>query len=254
MTKVVAIIQARVGSARLKRKVLMDIIGKPMLWHVINRLKRSKLINEIVLATTTKKEDAPLLKIAEDSSAKVFRGSEEDVLDRYFRAATKYDAKTVVRITADCPLIDPKIVDDALDLFLEGDYDYVGNTEKPTFPDGLDVEVFSYGALKKAWGRAARSSEREHVTSYIRNHPEIFKIGNLENEKDLSHMRWTVDEERDLEFVKEIYKKLYKKGKVFYTNDVLKLLKKHPELTEINKGVARNEGHAKSLREDRLVR
>jgi len=254
MGKVVAIIQARVGSTRLPKKVLKKIVGRPMLWHVIDREKESKLVNEIVLATTSRDEDKPLLELARKSGVKSFAGSEEDVLDRYFQAATKFGADVIVRVTADCPLIDPRIVDKVIKHFSGSGFDYVSNTLKPTYPDGLDVEVFSYDALKKAWENAKRSSEREHVTAYIRNHPETFKIGNVEHEKDLSEMRWTVDTDKDLKFVREIYKRLYKKGRIFLMRDILTLLEKQPELAGINKGIARNEGYLKSLREDRLVR
>lgn len=254
MGKVVAIVQARVGSTRLPKKVLKRIVGKQMLWHVINRVKAAKLVDEIVLATTLRNEDKPLLELARESCVKGYAGSEEDVLDRYFQAATKYEASVVVRITADCPLTDPKIVDMVISHFLKGGFDYVSNTVRPTYPDGLDVEVFSYDVLKKAREEARMASEREHVTAYIRKHPEAFKIGNVECERDFSHMRWCVDTDRDLEFVREIYKRLYKEGKVFYMNDVLKLLKKHPELMKINKGIARNEGYLKSLREEKVVK
>lgn len=253
MGKVVAIIQARAGSTRLPRKVQKEIVGKPMLWHVIARVKRAKLVDEMILATTLKKEDKTLLKLAEESGVKSYAGSENDVLDRYFQAATKFGADVIVRITADCPLIDPGVVDKVIKHFFDGGFDYVSNTVKLSYPDGLDVEVFSYSALKRAWEGARRSSEREHVTSYMRNHPEMFKIGNVECEKDLSGMRWTVDTELDLKFVKEIYKGLYKEGKIFLMKDVLNLLKKHPKLAEINKGIPRDEGYLKSLREDRVI-
>lgn len=254
MGKVVAVIQARIGSTRLPKKVLKKIVGKPMLWHVIDRVKKAKLVDEVVLATTLREEDKPLLGLAGESGVKSFPGSEEDVLDRYFQAATKFRADVIVRVTADCPLIDPRIVDKVIKRFLGDDFDYVSNTLKLTYPDGLDVEVFSRDALKKAWGEAKMASEREHVTPYIRKHPELFKIGVVEHEKDLSSMRWCVDTERDLKFVREVYRRLYKKGRIFLMKDVLELLKKHPELAEINKGIERNEGYAKSLREDRLVR
>lgn len=254
MSKVVAIVQARAGSTRLPQKVLKSIAGEPMLWHVIDRLKKSKLVDEIVLATTIKEGDRPLLRIAEKSGIKGFAGSEEDVLDRYFRAATESRADVVVRITADCPLVDPEIVDAMIKRFSDGGFDYVSNIVKPTYPDGLDVEVFSYDALKRVWEGAKRSSEREHVTTYIRNHPKVFKIGNVEHEKDLSEMRWTVDTNKDLKFVREVYKRLYKKGRIFLMRDVLKLLEKQPHLIEINKGIARDEGYLKSLREDRIIK
>ncbi|MEM1689053.1 MAG: glycosyltransferase family protein [Candidatus Hadarchaeales archaeon] len=251
MRKTVAIIQARVGSTRLPGKVLKEICGKPMLWYVIERVKRAKLINEIVVATTTNAEDDEIVKIAEQCRVKTFRGSEDDVLDRYYRAAKEFKADVVVRITADCPLIDPEIVDKTVEFFLKGDFDYVSNTVRPTFPDGLDVEVFSFDALKKAWENATKLSEREHVTPYIRKHPEKFKIGSFEAEHDLSHLRWTVDREEDLRFVREVYERIGKE--IFHMQDVLELLKEHPELAEINRGIKRNEGYEKSLREDREI-
>lgn len=248
-----AIIQARMGSTRLPKKVLKNIENKPMLWHIIQRVKKAELVDKIIIATTIKEEELPIAGVAEKTRVDFFRGSENDVLDRYYRAAKKYKAKVIVRITADCPLIDPRIVDKVVKYFLENDFDYVGNTLKRTYPDGLDTEVFSYRALEKAWREAKKSSEREHVTSYIWNHPQMFKLSNVENNKDFSYMRWTVDEERDLKFVREIYKRLYKKGKIFYMRDVLKLLKRYPELMDINKNIVTNEGYLKSLKEDKIL-
>jgi spore coat polysaccharide biosynthesis protein SpsF len=252
--KIVAIIQARTGSTRLPRKVLEEIGGKPMLWHVIERVKRARLVDEVVVATTDGEEDSAVEKIAEECGVGCFRGSEEDVLDRYYRAAEKFGADIVVRITADCPLIDPEIIDRAIRMFLDGNFDYVSNTLPPTFPDGLDVEVFSLVTLRRAWEEARKASEREHVTPYIRNHPEIFRLGNLKSEVDLSHMRWTVDRPEDLMFVREIYRELYREGEVFHMRDVLRLLERRPELMEINKHIERDEGYKKSLREDRIVK
>jgi len=252
--KIVAIIQARVGSTRLPRKVLRRIAGKPMLWHVIERVKRARLVDAVVVATTEKREDSVVEKIAKECGVECFRGSEEDVLDRYYRAAERFGADVVVRITADCPLIDPELIDRAIELFLSGNFDYVSNTLPPTYPDGLDVEVFSFNALEKAWRMARMASEREHVTPYIRNHPEIFTLGNLKSEVDLSHMRWTVDRIEDLEFVREVYRELYRKGKNFHMKEVLRLLEDKPELAEINRHIERDEGYKKSLREDRVVK
>lgn len=254
MGKVVAIIQARVGSTRLPKKVLKKILGKPMLWHLINRVKKARLVDEIVLATTTKREDKSLLELAKESGVNSYAGSEDDVLDRYFQAATKFGADVIVRVTADCPLIDPQVVDNVVKQFLDGSFDYASNTVKLSYPDGLDTEVFSYEALKRAWEGAKRSSEREHVTSYIRNHPEKFKIGSVEHAKDFSGMRWTVDTEEDFKFVSGIYKRLYTKGRIFLMKDILKLLGNQPELMEINKGILRNEGYLKSLRKDRDIK
>lgn len=253
MSRIVAIIQARVGSTRLPGKVLKDICGKPMIWHVIERVKKAKLVEKVIVATTVKEEDDEIVKIAEQCGVKSFRGSEDDVLDRYYQAAKELGADVIVRVTADCPLIDPLIIDKTIEFFLKGNFSYVSNALKPTFPDGLDVEVFSFEALHKAWEKATKLSEREHVTPYIWKHPEDFKIGNFESGLDFSHLRWTVDKEEDLQFVREVYKRIGKE--FFHMEDILELLRKHRELTDINRGIRRNEGYEKSLREDRdLVR
>jgi spore coat polysaccharide biosynthesis protein SpsF len=250
--KIVAIIQARMGSTRLPGKVMMDIVKKPMLWRVINRVKHAKRLNDIVIATTALNEDKQILELASEMRVKGYAGSEDDVLDRYYQAAIIYNADIIVRITADCPLIDPNVIDRAIEFYLNHDFDYVSTGIKPTYPDGLDTEVFSFITLERAWKEATLASEREHVTPYIRKNPQIFNIKNLENDKDLSYMRWTVDEERDLEFVREVYKRLYKEGDIFYMEDILNLLKTHSGLMDINKGIVRDEGYLKSIKEDRI--
>jgi spore coat polysaccharide biosynthesis protein SpsF len=259
MSRVVAVIQARMGSTRLPQKVLTDIVGKPMLWHVINRLKKAKFIDEIIVATSEKEEDELIINLAQENGVKGFAGSEEDVLDRYFQAAKNYKADVIVRITADCPLIDPDVVDKVIKYFLENDYDYVSNTDdmggrkarKPTYPDGLDTEVFSFAVLERTWKEAKMLSEREHVTSYIWKHPKIFKISSIKCDENLSNMRWTVDRKEDLMFVRAVYKKLYRTDTIFNMNDILSLLKTHPELMNINRGITRNEGYRKSLEKDK---
>jgi len=237
--KVAAIIQARMGSMRLPNKVLADIEGKSMLWHVINRLKRAELVDEIIVATTTNREDEPIIELAEEIKLKWFRGSESGVLDRYYQAAKKYEADVIVRITADCPLVDPQITDKVIKYYLnnKNKFDYVSNILERTYPRGLDTEVFSFNALEKSWYKAKKLYEREHVTPYICEHPETFRLANVENSKDLSYMRWTVDEEKDLEFVRGIYNRLYKKKEVFLMKDVFTLLKKEPHLMQINRKV-----------------
>lgn len=235
---VVVIIQVRMKSTRLPGKVLKNIAGKPMLVHVVERLKNAKLIDQIVIATT-KDEDKAILKFADKSRVKSFAGSEEDVLDRYYQAARKHKADVVVRITSDCPLIDSEVVDKVVAFYLRNRrrVDYVSNSLKRSYPRGLDAEVFSSGVLKRTWQEAKEPHQREHVTPYIYEHPEIFSLVNIENSEDLSYMRWTVDEERDLEFIREIYKRLYKEGKNFLMKDILALLRKEPQLMEINKNV-----------------
>lgn len=253
MKKVVAIVQARMGSTRLPQKVFKEIDGRPMLWHVVDRLKRAKLIDEIVVATTTKEEDKLIIQLAKDSNVEGYAGSEKDVLDRYYQAARTYKTDIIVRITADCPLIDPEVVDKVIKYFLEGDFDYVSNTNvgarmahKQTYPVGLDTEVFSFNALQRAWNEAKMLSEREHVTPYIWKNPKIFKVSSVEYGEDLSHIRLTVDYEQDLRFVREIYRRLHKDGEIFCMKEILTLLSEHAELMDINKGIVRNEGYFKS--------
>ena len=252
MKKVVAIIQARMGSKRLPGKVMKEIVGKPMLYYVINRVKYAKELDNIVIATTNLKEDSQILDLASEMGVISYAGSENDVLDRYYQSAIISKAEVIVRITADCPLADPNVIDKVVRYYLINDFDYVGTSIIPTYPDGIDVEVFSFTSLKKAWSEAKLSSEREHVTPYIWKNPNIFKIGNLKNAKDISYMRWSVDDQRDLEFMREVYKRLYVTDTLFYMEDVVDLLMKNPELMDINKDIARNEGYFKSLEEDKI--
>lgn len=247
---VVAIIQARMNSTRLPGKALKNITGKPMLAHVVERLKSTKLVNEIVIATTTKEEDRIISRFANDFGVKSFAGSEEDVLDRYYQAAKRCEADVIVRITSDCPLIDPEVVDKVIAFYLKnrGTKDYVSNCLRRSYPRGLDTAVFCFEVLEMAWQQSKEPYQREHVTLYIYEHPEIFRLVNVENNEDLSYMRWTVDEARDLEFVREIYERLYKEGEIFAMKDVLALLKREPQLMEINKGVKQKVSVEYSLR------
>ena len=237
--KISAIVQARMTSTRLPGKVLMSIEGKPMLWHVINRLGYSKKINEIILAIPDTKENDCLEEFAKKEKIRYFRGSEEDVLARYYETAKKFKANVIIRICADDPLIDPQIVDEVIMEHLRSDADYTSNVLKRTYPRSLDVEVMTFQALKKSYQEAKEAPDREHVTLYIRQHPEKFKRTNVENSKDLSSFRWAVDEEKDLEFVREIYKRLYQGGRIFLMEEIVKLLEKKPQLLEINKNIKR---------------
>jgi len=249
---IAAIVQARAGSTRLPSKVLIDIAGKPLLEHIIDRLRLSRLIDKIIIATTTKERDRVILEIAQSWGIESYAGSEEDVLDRFYQAAKIYGAGTIVRITPDDPFKDPEVIDTVIIYYLKhkDNLDYVSNTIKPTYPEGLDVEVFSYKALEKAWKEANSPSEREHVTPYIWNHPEIFRLSNIENDVDLSHLRWTLDTEADLKFTREIYARLYH-GQVFLMKDILALLRAEPELSLINQGITRGAGYLKSLEQER---
>jgi spore coat polysaccharide biosynthesis protein SpsF len=173
------------------------------------------------------------------------------VLDRYYQAAMSVQSEVVVRLTADCPLLDPTVIDKVVETFLTGQYDYVSNTLSPTYPDGLDTEIFTFAALKQAWEQAELKSEREHVTSFIYKRPDQFRLGNVANETDLSHLRWTVDEPRDLELVQQIY--AHFQAQSFGMNDIINLLKTRPDLSQLNSDIIRNEGYLKSLQEDSVL-
>ena len=249
---IAAIIQVRTGSTRLPGKILIDIAGKPLLEHIVDRVRLSRLIDRIIIATTTNGRDQVILEMAQTWGIESYAGSEEDVLDRFYQTAKLYGAETIVRITPDDPFKDPEVIDKVISYYLghKDNLDYVSNTLKPTYPEGLDVEVFSFDALEKAWKEAKRPSEREHVTPYIWNHPEIFRLANVENDEDLSHLRWTLDYEEDLRFVREVYDRLYH-GQVFLMKDVLALLRAEPELAQINQGITRNAGYLRSLEQER---
>ena len=246
-----AIIQARMGSTRLPGKIMMEVLGKPILWHVVNRLKHSKRIEKIIIATTENVLDRKIVEFSDKNRIDFFCGSEEDVLDRYYHASIKFNLKHIVRITSDCPMIDPRITDKVIEKYMNklGEVDYASNMQPPTYPDGLDTEVFSFAVLETAWKEAKKKYQREHVTPFIWEQPDKFKLINVENNEDLSFMRWTVDEENDFIFVEKVFCELYPKKEIFLMNDVTDLLKRKPELTKINKGIIRNEGFIKSLME-----
>jgi len=236
---IIAIIQARMGAERLPGKVLMDIVGRPMLWHVINRIKHSEYINKIIIATTTNKYDEQIEDFCKTYNIDFYRGSEDDVLDRYYQAAKLWNADIIVRITSDCPLIDSEIIDKVICSYLKNKNNFNGssNTIKRTYPRGLDTEVISFSTLERVWNDAKKDYQREHVTIYIYEHLDQFKMCSVENKENLSSFRWTVDEEKDLEFVRTIYKKLYQERKIFLMRDVLRLLEREPYLKEINKNI-----------------
>lgn len=251
--KAFAIIQARSGSTRLPEKVLLKVMGKTILEYVLERVKRAKNIEGIIVATTLNKEDVRIVDLVESLRIKTYRGSSEDVLDRYYQTAKLFGIKHIVRITADCPLIDPQIIDNAIELYFESKADYCSNTLEETFPDGEDVEVFSFNALRSAWKNAKLVSEREHVTPYIKKNPSMFKLVNLKNNTDLSAKRWTVDTEGDFRFIKAVLEALYPIKPDFNSEDILEFLKNNPHLEKINKGIVRNEGYSKSLNKDKRL-
>jgi len=248
---VVAILQARFSSTRLPGKVLKSILGDPMLLHQLRRIKRSTLIDSLVVATSLDTLDDDIEQLCLRNDIKCFRGSLNDVLDRFYNAAKKFNAKVVVRLTGDCPLTDSSVIDKVIQYYLDNDFDYASNAVDSTYPDGLDVEVFSFEALEQAWKYANLPSQREHVTPFIRDN---FKVGEVKNKIDLSYLRWTVDEPEDFEFVTKIYEMLYESNQNFGFQDVLNLIVKNPELILINSKFERNEGYKKSLIEDEFYK
>lgn len=239
--KIAAIVQARAGSTRLPGKIFKQISGKPMLQHVVERISHSQFIDQIIVATTTLHEDNAVEEFCIKNNYAYYRGSSDDVLSRYFETAKKYCIDIIVRITSDCPLIDPQIIDTMLNNFLSanksGHVDYLSNVAKRTFPRGLDVEIFSFAALEKTHNEAKENFEREHVTPFIYRRQNEFHISNYENEKDYSFHRWTVDTEEDFKLVSEIYSALYEPNSIFYFEDILRLFEKRPELISINQNV-----------------
>lgn len=237
-------------STRLPGKVLKKVIDRPLLSYQVERLRFSKSIDDIIIATTINKEDYPIAALARMEGVGIFRGSEHDVLGRYYQAAKLHGAENIMRLTADCPLLDANICDLIAQSYFETNVEYICTGS--SFAEGLDCEMFRLNALEWAWKEARLKSEREHVTLYIRNHPEIFNTITLENETEDSQYRITVDTEEDFLVVKAILENLYtKNGQYFTIADVKLFLDIHPEIYQLNAHIIRNEGLFKSLQEDR---
>jgi spore coat polysaccharide biosynthesis protein SpsF len=252
MKNVTAIIQARLGSTRLPGKTLMTIEGDTLLGHLVSRVKACTSVDNIIIATTNRSRDDEIVVFAKMHDLGFYRGSEDDVLDRFYKTAIEFDVRTIVRVTPDCPMLDPRVTDLVVSCYINGDYDYVSNAIRPTYPDGLDTEVFSFQTLEKAWQQAKLPSEREHVTAYVVKNPEVFRLYNVsKDEEDLSWMRWTVDTKEDLQFVRSIFAELHTPKGIFHMEDVVRLLKQKPELRQINQGISRNEGYHLSLSRDK---
>jgi len=251
---VLAIVQVRLGSTRLPRKALLEIAGRPMVEHVVARARAVPGVDRVVLATTASPDDDALADFAGTAGVPCVRGSVDDVLDRFRAVLLAHPAAAILRITGDCPLLDPAVSGLVVDRFLRAapPCDYVSNVEpRATYPDGLDTEVFSADALDRAWRHARLPSHREHVTPYIRT-GEGFRRDSVEHDRDLSAHRWTVDEPRDLEFVRAVYEALAPDGaRVFGMTEVLDLLRRRPELSSLNAGIQRNAGYARSVLADR---
>jgi len=243
---IVAIIQARTGSTRLPNKVLKLLNEKPMIWHICDRLKHSNLINKIVIATTDNRKDDKLDKWAAENNIACIRGSENNVLSRYFKAATDVKADIIVRITADDPFKDIAIIDKVIDMLINEELDFACNNFPPSFPEGLDAEVFTYLALKDAFENSNDDFEKEHVTQYFYRNPVKFKIKNYSNKEDFSNLRLTVDTENDFKLAEEIYNRLYTINNFFGFDEILSLAKSNPDLFNINNNEDRSEMYKNS--------
>jgi spore coat polysaccharide biosynthesis protein SpsF len=242
------------GSSRLPGKMMLDLKGKTVLERVVERVKDSKRIDRIVVATSINKKDDVIADKSKESKVDCFHGSENDVLERYYEAAKKYGYNNIVRVTGDCPMIDPEIIDQVIGLYFAENLEYATNVIPPTFPDGLDCEIFSFDALEKAWSSANNKTDREHVTTYMWGNPEIFRQKHINNEIDISKKRWTLDNEEDYELIKIVYENLFAEKPKFRLRDLIKFFNENPEIEKINSNIKRNEGLAKSLRENNNIK
>lgn len=238
-----AVIQARMGSTRLPGKAMLEIGGPSMLARVVDRVRRAQTIDRVIVATTTTPHDDALAMHAQSLGVEVFRGNEDDVLDRYYQAATLHALDIVVRITSDCPLLDPGLADSVVRLLLEpgARVDYAANTITRTYPRGLDVEAVPFSTLERVWRQASSAHERAHVFPYVYEHPGQFSIAGITDRIDRSAMRWTVDTTEDLTFVRGVCRVLGTRE--FTWTDVLEVLDAHPELLEINAQVRQKSAH-----------
>ena len=233
---IAALLQARMSSNRLPGKVLAPVLGRPMIARQLERLARATRLDRLVVVTSTDPGDDALAAFCTELGVACFRGALDDVLDRFHAALAGLRADHCVRLTADCPLADPGLIDALVDFHLAGDYEYSSNCERRTYPDGLDAEILRVDVLDRAWREARDRPDREHVTTYVRRQPGVFRIGGLENNEDLGALRWTVDTPADLEFVRRVYAELHPQNPAFGWRDVLALVRSRPEIAGINDG------------------
>lgn len=248
--KFLAAIQARFGSSRLPGKILMDLAGKPVLQRVMERVSKSKYVDEVMVLTSISKQDINTALLVSSLGYRVFTGSEDDVLDRYYQAARLLAPEYIIRITADCPVFDVQILDLAIEQ-LKPESDYLADLND-TLANGLDLEIVRFSALKKAWEKANLASEREHVTMYIKNNMDQFVLQDFPCPiPGIGHHRWTLDEQADYELLSKIYSHF--EDTDFYTQDILAFLSDHPDVSRLNAHITRNEGLAKSLKNDYFI-
>jgi len=233
---IVATIEARMGSSRLPGKVLADIVGRPALGHLVDRLRRARRVDEIVLATTTSPTDEPLVEFAKTWGVHCYRGSEDDVLDRVVRAVATVGAETVVEVTGDCPLLDPEVIDRAVGIHLEGGWDVVSNTWRLSYPQGVDAQVFAWASLDEVAKATDDPAHREHVSLYFYEHPERYRIYHMEAPAEFRapELRFQLDYPEDLAFIRAVYEALHSANPAFSLKEIFDLLARRPELREIN--------------------
>ena len=248
---IIALIQARMGSTRLRGKVLMPLGGKPAIDHVISRAKNASQIDDVIVVTSIDPANLPLIHHVSGTGTRVFVGSEDDVLDRFWQATRLTRAAHIVRITADCPLLDPRVVDEVIKTHLEKENDYTSNTDPPTWPDGLDVEVMKRSVLEAAWRESSDQHDREHVTPFMRRNNTRFRLENVGSPRDLSHHRWTLDQDEDYQLLSRVFDEMTSTGALWTTSQVLEFLDSHPELLHLNARIIRNEGSLKTQGNDR---
>lgn len=234
--RTVIIVQARMGSTRLPGKILKEVLNRPILSYLIERLQRCKNADALLVATTTNPFDDQIVDCCKKNKVAFMRGSEEDVLARYYDAALSTEADVVVRVTSDCPLIDPTVIDSAIENFLSRypEQDYLSNTLERTYPRGMDVEVFSFNALKEAFIHAQDPEQREHVTPFIYLRPDRFKLRQIKWEEDESIYRWTVDTEEDFQLIRQLLEVLYPRNPEFGLRDIIRVMQDHPDWLQIN--------------------
>lgn len=247
------VIQVRMGSTRLPGKALKPVLSKPLLWLLYERVKAATSLERVVIATGDGIQNQPIVDFAEKYNIEYFAGSEQDLVSRFYQTAQKFGATAVVRVTGDCPLVDPDVVNKVVACYKEssGNCDYVTNALKPTYPDGLDLDIFPLKTLERMNREMHDSFWREWLTSYLRERPQEYRIANVEHDTDLSALRWTVDHEEDLDFVEAVFSRLYPKKKIFLMKDILELLEKEPLLAEINRKYTRDAAYYAAKKESK---
>jgi len=249
---IAAIIQARMSSSRLPSKIMLNVCGKPLLQHLIDRIKHSQKLDKIIIATTTNKKDNEIVNFCNLNNISFYRGSENDVLSRYFETAIKFSVDIVVRLTADTPLLDSKTIDNTIQVYQENDFDFVSNSSPlpRTCPDGLNVEVFSRQVLEKIYSDAIKPSDREHVTTYISMQPEKFNVHRIDYSKDLSKYRFNLDYEDDYKLIKSVFEEFYEHNPNFSLEEIIDWLDKNPEILKINSHIKPYQNILKSFEND----